>query len=125
PQSVSKWERGENGPDITTLPELATLLGVSTDWLLGRFEQNLDVFEATVMVSSVAGAYNKSRHMLARDFAGWANGFFYQLTEAIVRYDGVPIKYMGDEFLCFFSGANHAARAVQAVALCREMVTEK
>ena len=36
PQAVSKWERGENAPDIAVLGELCTLLGVTTDWLLGR-----------------------------------------------------------------------------------------
>lgn len=33
-QAVSLWERGENAPDISKLPELAKLYGVSTDWLL-------------------------------------------------------------------------------------------
>ena len=34
-QAVSKWERGENAPDISLLPALAGALRVSTDWLLG------------------------------------------------------------------------------------------
>jgi transcriptional regulator with XRE-family HTH domain len=34
-QAVSKWERGENAPELTAIPELADLLGVSSDWLLG------------------------------------------------------------------------------------------
>ena len=33
-QAVSKWERGENAPDITLLPELAKLLGVQSSWNL-------------------------------------------------------------------------------------------
>jgi phosphoribosylformylglycinamidine cyclo-ligase len=36
PQAVSKWERGENAPDIGLLSPLADALGVSVDWLLGR-----------------------------------------------------------------------------------------
>lgn len=35
PQSVSKWERGENYPDITFLPALANLLETSIDALIG------------------------------------------------------------------------------------------
>ena len=33
-QSVSKWETGEANPDITKLPQLANVLGVTADWLL-------------------------------------------------------------------------------------------
>lgn len=40
PQAVSKWERGASLPDISMLADLAALLHVSTDWLLGiRGEQ--------------------------------------------------------------------------------------
>lgn len=34
-QTISKWENGINLPDITYLPELADIFGVSTDILLG------------------------------------------------------------------------------------------
>ena len=35
PQAVSKWERELSCPDITLLPELAKVLGVSVAYLLG------------------------------------------------------------------------------------------
>ncbi len=124
PQAVSKWERGENGPDLAVLGPLARLLGVSTDWILGANEEDLDVFEATVFVSSVYGAYEKSLRMEPRDFTSWANGYFSQLTEAVLRHDAVPIKYMGDKFLCFFSGIEHQRRALEAARLAKGMVNE-
>ena len=34
-QAVSQWERGETLPDITLLPELASLLGVDVNTLFG------------------------------------------------------------------------------------------
>ncbi|MBN1866331.1 helix-turn-helix domain-containing protein [Candidatus Sumerlaeota bacterium] len=123
-QAVSKWERGENAPDIAILGALASLLGVSTDWLLGVDSERLDTFDATVLASSVRGAFNKSRGLPARDFAVWANGVFYQITQAALRFDGVPIKYMGDQFLCFFSGSEHPSRAVQTALLARKIVEE-
>ncbi|MDP6777981.1 MAG: helix-turn-helix domain-containing protein [Candidatus Latescibacteria bacterium] len=125
PQAVSKWERGENGPDIALLGALARLLGVSTDWLLGADGEGRDVFEATVFTSGVDGAYEKSLQMAARDFASWANGFFSPLTESVLRYNGVPVKYRGDKFLCFFSGTDHRLRAVQAALLATRLVSER
>ncbi len=124
PQAVSKWERGENAPDIAILAPLAQLLGVSVDWLLSAREAGMDVFEATVFASSVMGAYKRSLEMAPYDFAAWVNGFFYTLTEAVLRAGGVPIKYVGDGFLCFFAGAGHADRAVQAAKRARALVSE-
>lgn len=124
PQAVSKWERAENGPDITILGNLAKLLGVSTDWLLGMHVEDTDVFEATVFVSSVSGAYKKSQGMKPAGFALWANGLFFSLTEAVLKFDAVPIKCMGDQFLCFFSGASHPDRALKAARLARETISE-
>jgi class 3 adenylate cyclase len=122
PQAVSKWERGENAPDIAMLAPLARLLGVTTDWLLSANESNRDVFPASVLVSSVRGAYKRSLDMKPRDFAIWANGLFYQLTEMSLRFDGVPIKYMGDKYLCFFSGPDHRNRALQTSLEARNVI---
>ncbi|MFM1919533.1 MAG: hypothetical protein RLZZ303_1167, partial [Candidatus Hydrogenedentota bacterium] len=52
PQAVSKWERGENAPDISVWLSLSQLLGVSCDALLGRTEAE-DTFEATVFCTSL------------------------------------------------------------------------
>jgi transcriptional regulator with XRE-family HTH domain len=122
PQAVSKWERGENAPDIGVLGGLAKLLGVSVDWILGVAETGRDVFEATVLVSSVAGAYEKSLRMRARDFAIWANGLFYQLTELTLRHDGVPVKYMGDRYLAFFSSTAHRERALHVAKEAKVLI---
>ncbi len=125
PQAVSKWERGENSPDIAILGALSKLLGVSTDWLLDTYRDGLDEFDATVLTSTVLGAYAKSLRMKAGEFAVWANGFLFQLTEAILRYDGIPIKYMGDAFLCFFSGVDHQQRAAKAAGLATQLITDE
>ena len=39
PQAVSKWENDLSCPDITLLPQLARLFGVTTDELLGNQNQ--------------------------------------------------------------------------------------
>jgi class 3 adenylate cyclase len=115
-QAVSKWERGENAPDISLLSQLSRLLEVSTDWLLGLHDSGQEVFEASVLVSGVLGYAIKSRDIGPRELADWANGFFYHLTESVVRRGGVPVKQMGDGLLCFFSGQGHENRAVEAAS---------
>jgi len=124
PQAVSKWERGENAPDISLLVPLARLLGVSTDNLLGYHADPLDVFDATVFFAVVDGYAIKSQTTPPKTVAAWANGFFFQLTEAMLQYDGIPVKYMGDTFLGFFSGPDHQQRAVQAAFQAKSIVSE-
>lgn len=124
PQAVSKWERGENAPDIAVLAPLSRILGVSTDWLLSVHEPATDEFEATVLVSSVRGAYKKSLNMAPRDFALWANGIFYQLTEITLRHEGVPLKYLGDQYLCFFAGTQHRDRGLATALEAKQVITE-
>ena len=41
PQAVSKWENDQTCPDISLLPKLATLLGISVDELLSGEEELL------------------------------------------------------------------------------------
>lgn len=48
PQAVSKWENDQSCPDITALPVLAEIFGISTDALLGR-EPQPPVFQAEVV----------------------------------------------------------------------------
>lgn len=35
-KTISKWERGESTPDIAVLVQIATLFGVSLDYLVGN-----------------------------------------------------------------------------------------
>jgi len=122
PQAVSKWERGENAPDVAVLTPLARLLGVSVDWLLSGQETPRDVFGAAVLVSSIRGAHEKSLQLRPREFALWANGIFYQLTEMTLGEEGVPVKYMGDAYLCFFAGARKEQRALKTALQAREVL---
>lgn len=113
-QAVSKWERGENAPDIAQLAPLARLLDVSLDWLLGATDEERDVFEATVFVSGTSGYAAKAQATEPRELAAWVNALFYRLTETALRSDGVPVKQTGDGLLCFFSGPRHRERGLEA-----------
>lgn len=122
PQAVSKWERGETCPDISYLLSLSRLLDVSTDYLLGASEIEHGDFEATVLCSSISGFAVKSLAMDSREVAEWANSVFFHLTEAVLKYDAIPIKYVGDGFLCFFSGPDHAQRAFNAASYAKKTI---
>jgi class 3 adenylate cyclase len=121
-QAVSKWERGENAPDIAVLLDLSKLLGVSVDALLGRGEKEDDTFPATVFCTGLNNFARRSAEMPPREVARWSNGVFHLVTESVVHFEGVPVKYVGDGFLGFFSGPNHAKRAVQAALDARNHV---
>jgi class 3 adenylate cyclase len=124
PQAVSKWERGENAPDIILLATLCGLLGITTDWLLGRHQPAGDTFEGTVLVSSVQGFAARCEGLRPNEIAMWANGFLHQITEATVHEGGLPVKYIGDGLLAFFTGDRHEARAASAALSARNTVVD-
>jgi class 3 adenylate cyclase len=112
-QAVSKWERGENAPDLALLPKLARLLDLSLDTLLSEGPSS-GSFEATVLCTGVCGFAKRAESLAAPQVAAWVNGIFVTLTETVLRHNGVPVKYVGDGFLTFFAGQAHALRARQA-----------
>jgi class 3 adenylate cyclase len=122
-QAVSKWERGENAPDISVLVGLARLLDVSVEWLLGSTSPETDTFLATVFCTSLNGFAERAASMPPRDVADWANGIYYAITEAMRRHDGVPVKYVGDGSLGFFAGHEQADRALLAARHARERLS--
>ncbi|MBM3263603.1 MAG: helix-turn-helix domain-containing protein [candidate division Zixibacteria bacterium] len=124
-QAVSKWERGENAPDIAILPDLARILAVSVDWLLMGSQPHTDSIDATILCTSINFFAERSARMSSKSVATWMNGLFYTLTEAALQYGCVPIKYVGDGFLGFFSGADHSRRALQAALTAHAVVTER
>lgn len=113
-QAVSKWERGENAPDIAILVQLAHLLGASVEWILAGSEADPGTFHATVFATSLTGYAERAARMPPSALANWANVIHYAATEAVLRSGGVPIKCVGDGSLAFFSGAKHACRALSA-----------
>ena len=124
-QAVSKWERGENAPDISLLPDLATILGVTIDWLLAGPQQPEDSLDATIFCTSINQFAARSARMSSVGVATWINGIFYTLTEAALQQGGVPIKYVGDGFLCFFSGKDHPQRALTAAVNAKSVTGDR
>lgn len=125
PQAVSKWEKGANLPDVHVLAKIARLFDVSTDYILGLTEAGTGVFPATVFCSAVTHFEKRSISMESRELAEYTNVLFYDLTESVLTFDGIPVKYVGDGFLAFFSGANHADRALRAAIHAKKTIYQK
>ena len=124
-QAVSKWERGENAPDITMLQPLSVLLDRSIEWILGGTSENSNTFNATVFCTSHRGFARRSANSNPESIALWINGIFHTMTEAVLSNDGVPIKYTGDGFLAYFSGKREAERAINAAKACIDSVNDR
>jgi class 3 adenylate cyclase len=100
-------------------------LGRSTDGLPGAHEGPGDHFDATVLVTSVLGFTERCEGMEPAEVATWSNGFFHQLTEAVLKHGGVPVKYMGDGFLSYFAGGDHQWRAVLSSLTARDSIADR
>lgn len=122
PQAVSKWERGENAPDITVLVPLSRLLDVSVEWLLGGSPVERDTIDAVVLATTLLGFAKRAQVLGPRATAAWINGVHYTVTESVRHFDGVPVKYLGDGFLAFFSGARMGERAARAALRARQLI---
>ena len=120
-QAVSKWERGENAPDIAVLIGLARLLGVSVEWILTGRQEAPGTFPAVVLCTSLNGYAERASRVAPADLAAWANTVHYAVTEAVLRFDGVPVKCVGDGFLGFFAGPGKADRALNAARQAKQL----
>ncbi len=69
-QAVSKWERNESYPDITMLPSIASLFGVSVDKLLG-----IDQIEKDKKIEEYINEYVRL----------WSNGEFDKVKTVMKR----------------------------------------
>jgi class 3 adenylate cyclase len=103
--------------------QAATVVAERTDQSATAWKED-EVFEATVLLSELRGFSRELQQMAERDGAVWLNGMLTQMTEAVLRHDGVPVKYMGDAVLAFFAGAEHRDRAVRSALLGRQIMGE-
>ena len=120
PQAVSKWERGENAPDICLLPALAELLGCTVDALCGADRPRDRVVEATAFFLDLRGFSALAGKLQPAELAIALNAFFYPAAEHIAARDGIVLKYMGDALLAVFLGPGQRERAFEAAFACRD-----
>ena len=61
-QAVSKWERGETLPDTTTLPDLASVLCTTIDYILNGGEKRVE-FKGKINVSDMISGIKALKDM--------------------------------------------------------------
>lgn len=110
-QAVSKWETGESNPDVTKLPQMAALFGVTTDYLLSdeTVEKNAEPSEAPEPPQNPPvypeWVNNLPRHMMnmVKKF-GWLYGLRVAVGGALMTAMGLLGRWMFKTM--FFSGAS-------------------
>jgi adenylate cyclase len=74
--------------------------------------------DIAVLFADVRGSTALAEKAGAKDFAALLNRFYFAATRALLRYDAVIDKLIGDEVMAFFvpgiSGAEYRRRAVEA-----------
>lgn len=109
-QAVSKWETGESNPDVTKLPQMAALFGVTTDYLLSDepVEKNAEPTEAPEPPQNPPvypeWVNNLPKHMMnmVKKF-GWLYGLRVAVGGALMTAMGLLGRWMFKTM--FFSGA--------------------
>jgi transcriptional regulator with XRE-family HTH domain len=113
PQAVSNWEREQSYPDISLLNPLSELLDTSIDRLLNSKNQK-GLINCVIFYSSIRKFAAKANSLHPKDYADLLNGIHHTITETIIASQGVPVKYLGDGFLAYFSGEDATKRAYTA-----------
>jgi class 3 adenylate cyclase len=124
PQAVSRWENGENLPDISLLVPLSRLLAVSTDKLLGQYDFDNSEIWGSIFISEIKGSTQTMASLTNSEAAIWLNGIYHQMTESTLQFGGLPVKYIGGGFLCLFTGPDSEIRSINAALQAKKILTE-
>lgn len=124
PQAVSKWERGINAPDLSVLPLLSGVLQLSLDDLIVGQPETPTTFKAAVLTTSIRNFAQRAASLSPSEVAMIINAVVKPITEVVLQNKGVPVKYLGDGFLAYFSGHHYARRAKESIAQIQRVNVE-
>jgi transcriptional regulator with XRE-family HTH domain len=83
-QAVSNWERGESMPDISILPQLAALLGTTTDNILGADKDDFRGFDEIIENVKIVRRKKKNKDA---EVLIYLNDIAEKLNEIIISYN--------------------------------------
>lgn len=84
-KTISKWERAESSPDISVLVEIASLFGVTLDYLVTTEHAEAEIAPAPPPAAKGA-KYNRKAISYISESAGWMVAIFgFIITTLILR----------------------------------------
>ena len=84
-QAVSNWERGESMPDISILPQLAALLGTTTDKILSADKDDFKGFDE--ILENVNIVTKRKKKNKDAEILDYLNNVAEKLNEIIINYN--------------------------------------
>lgn len=116
-QSVSKWETGESLPEVTKLPQLAALFGVTTDFLLSEDAPAEDSAPPQPEKSAEVEDFAPERHT---ESGGSTADFVRAVPDAVGCNCRPPAALSGEAraALRVGCGASHCRRGRDGHCLC-------
>ncbi len=129
-QSISRWEKGSVFPDITMLPVLANLFGVSTDTLLGvDISRKNEEIKAALEYNSTLhreGKHAESEAFIREKLKLYPDNaeLTYQLAYALFKYtaEDKQLKALNDEIETLCDRAIHLDRSTWITHAARQML---
>ncbi|QFT33792.1 Adenylate cyclase 2 [Labrenzia sp. THAF82] len=90
--------------------------------------RNIEIKEMTIVFTDLAGFTDLASHMSAKETAGYLNGYFETVSQAIAERQGTIDKFLGDGVMAFWGAPSeqpdHAAMAIAAVKTLADRIEQ-
>ena len=85
-QAISQWERGDTMPDIATLPELARLLGTTTDSILSAGDEGFEGFDEIINRVNLV-RQKKRNHIKDKEVSEFLHSVLDKINAMLADYE--------------------------------------
>ena len=93
-QAISQWENGNTNPDITIIPNIADVFGITIDELFGRPKKEPVKEECTIEEINIKNFNKNALYVLLVEGNKLQKAIDYK--EVLRRYDDIEIKINGE-----------------------------
>jgi class 3 adenylate cyclase len=86
---------------------------------------NSPEMKGVVAVSVLKDSTRVMSELTNSEAAIWLNGIYHQLTESMLKFGGLPVKYLGGGALFFFTGPDCEIRSIKAAVQAKKIMKEE